>query len=110
MLTWLTRIESGYWHISDPQNGYTAVFAGTMRKLDVNKLEKGFAFENDMLVKLNLAGARIKDIPHAAVYFDQGSKIHYLNFIYKTGWVLLKGSIWRIWVKYFRGSLHPVPK
>ncbi len=25
MLTWLTRIESGYWHISDSQNGFTAI-------------------------------------------------------------------------------------
>lgn len=108
LLTNLTRIASGYWHVSDPQNGYTAISANTLRKLSLSKLEKGFAFENDMLVKLNLLGARVMDIPHSAVYFGQKSKIRYFHFIYKTSWVLLKDSIWRYWVRYIKGSLKSI--
>lgn len=104
ILTNLTRIASGYWHISDPQNGYTAISIDTLRKLDLTSLEKGFAFENDMLVKLNVVGARVKDISHAAVYNGQRSKIRYFSFVYRTTWVLLKGGIWRIWVKYFKAK------
>lgn len=100
LLTGLTRIASGYWHISDPQNGYTAISRETLRKLDLHKLERGFAFENDMLVKLKVVGARVVDVPHPAVYRGQQSKIHYSNFIVKTSWVLFKDYTLRIYGKY----------
>jgi glycosyltransferase involved in cell wall biosynthesis len=102
LLTNLTRIASGYWKISDPQDGYTAISAGTLRKLDVDKIEPGFAFENDMLVKLNVAGARVMDVQHRAVYNGQRSKIQYYKFIVSTSWILLRGTAWRIWAKHFR--------
>ncbi|MDP2730367.1 MAG: glycosyltransferase family 2 protein [Dehalococcoidales bacterium] len=100
LLTNLTRVASGYWNISDPQNGYTAISANTLRKLDMDKIEHGFAFENDMLVKLNAAGARVIDIQHPAIYRGQNSKIRYPGFIVRTSWVLFKDTFWRIWVKY----------
>lgn len=109
LLTNLTRIASGYWHISDPQDGYTAISGETLKKLDLNRIEKGFAFENDMLVKLNVVGARVVDIPHPAIYRGQQSKIHYPNFIVNTSWILLKDCIWRIWAKYLRRSSTNTP-
>jgi glycosyltransferase involved in cell wall biosynthesis len=102
LLTNLTRLASGYWHISDPQNGYTAISTETIKKLDLAKIEKGFAFENDMLVKLNTIGAKIKDIPHAAIYRGQHSKIHYSRFIFQTSWILLKDFFWRLWVELIK--------
>jgi glycosyltransferase involved in cell wall biosynthesis len=102
LLTNLTRISCGYWRVTDPQNGYTALSAETLKKMDLSRIEKGFAFENDMLVKLNVLGARVIDIPHPAVYRGQKSKIRYSKFIFQTSWVLLKGFIWRIWKKYIR--------
>jgi len=104
LLTWLTRIASGYWNISDPQDGYTAISVEILKKLDLDKIEKGFAFENDMLVKLNVVRARVTDVQHPAVYRGQNSKIHYSKFIFNTSWILLKDFSWRIWTKYFRRS------
>jgi len=100
LLTSLTRLASGYWHVSDPQNGYTAISVETLKKLALDKIERGFAFENDMLVKLNVVGARVKDVPHPAIYRGQHSKIRYFEFIVNTSWILLRGFFWRIWVKY----------
>jgi len=100
LLTHLTRIASGYHHISDPQDGYTAISTKTLQKLDLDRIEEGFAFENDMLVKLNIIGARVIDIPHPAVYRGQRSKIKYPRFIVKTSWLLLKDFLWRLKVKY----------
>lgn len=102
LLTHLTRLASGYWHISDPQNGYTAISAKTLQKLNLDGIEKGFAFENDILVKLNIIGARVVDVPHPAIYRGQTSKIGYPHFIVKTSWLLLKDFFWRIWVEYIR--------
>ncbi len=102
LLTYLTRIASGYWHVSDPQDGYTAISRETLRKLDFHKIERGFAFENDMLVKLNAVGARVVDVPHPAVYRGQRSKINYLSFVIRTSWLLLRDCIWRVWTKSFK--------
>lgn len=100
LLTYLTRIASGYWHIYDPQNGYTAISRETLKKLNLEKINEGFAYENDMLVKLNVVGARIKDIPHKAIYRGQHSKIRYSSFIFSTSWILFKDFFWRLRVKY----------
>ena len=104
LLTNLTRIASGYWKVSDPQDGYTAISVETLKKIDLTRIEKGYAFENDMLVKLNVVRARVVDIPHPAIYRGQNSKIRYSKFITHTSWILLKDYCWRIWVKYLRKS------
>jgi len=102
LLTYLTRIASGYWHISDPQNGYTAISTKVLSKLDLGSIEKGFAFENDLLVKLHVVGARVLDVPHPARYRGECSKIKYLQFMVTTSWLLLKDFLWRLWVEYIK--------
>jgi len=106
LLTSLTRIASGYWRISDPQDGYTSISCATLKQLDLDKIEKGFAFENDMLVKLNCIDARVVDVPHSAVYRGQNSKICYSRFIIRTSWILLKDYTWRIRVKYLKNNFR----
>lgn len=100
LLTNLTRIASGYWHISDPQNGYIAISRKILQQIELDKIEKGFAFENDLLVKMNVTGTNIQNIAHPAIYNGQHSKIDYYTFILQTSWVLLKDSLWRIYAKY----------
>ena len=102
LLTYLTKIASGYWHLVDPQNGYTAISWEALGKIDLDKVEKGFAFENDLLVKLNVCNARVVNVPMPARYRDEKSKIRYSHFIVNTSWLLLKDFIWRIWVKHIR--------
>jgi glycosyltransferase involved in cell wall biosynthesis len=102
VLTYLTRLSSGYWHISDPQNGYMAISKETLSKINLDRIVRGFAFENDLLVKLNVIDARVINIPHAAIYRGQHSKIVYSSFIVNTSWILLKDLVWRIYMK----SLH----
>ena len=104
LLTFLTRIASGYWNVSDPQDGYTAISAEILKKLNLNRIERGFAFENDMLVRLNALGARVADVQHPAIYRGQDSKINYFKFIIITSQILLKDFLWRIWTKYFKRS------
>jgi hypothetical protein len=84
----------------DPQNGYTAISREFLQRLDLDNIEKGFAFENDLLVKLNVLGARLVDVPHPAIYGQERSKIRYHKYIVNTSWVLLKLFLWRLKVKY----------
>jgi glycosyltransferase involved in cell wall biosynthesis len=100
VLTFLTKLASGYWHVFDPQNGYTAISAGALRRLDLQKVHRRYFFENDMLVALNFHNARVADVAIPARYGDERSKLSPLQ----TGTtfpLLLLMRFWRrIYQKY----------
>lgn len=107
MLNILTKIASGYWHVDDPQNGYIAISRNSLSKLDLNKLYKGYAFENDMMIKANIAGINLVSVPIPARYGRERSKIIYKKFILKTSFFLFASFIWRVWKKYVIKG-HPI--
>ena len=66
VLSLLTKIASGYWHVADSQAGYTAISHGLLAQLDLDRIYPGYGFPNDMLVHLNVWNARVRDVPVAA--------------------------------------------
>ncbi len=102
LLTFLTKIASGYWHISDPQNGYVAVSDSTLRRLLALNLSEGYTFENDMMVKANVLNIKMISVLIPARYGNEKSKIRYGRFIIDTSVFLLKSLFWRLWMKYFK--------
>ncbi|OJU92700.1 MAG: glycosyl transferase family 2 [Burkholderiales bacterium 66-5] len=74
-LSFITKLSAGYWPIMDPTNGYTAIHAGTLRRLPLDKIEQRYFFESDMLFRLNIARAVVRDVPMAAVYADEQSNL-----------------------------------
>src|SRR5207249_4277743 len=76
VLTFLTKAASGYWHIFDPQNGYTAIKADALRVLSLDKIHKRYFFENDMLIHLNFFGFRVKDVAIPSQYGEEESGIN----------------------------------
>ncbi|NHJ84289.1 MAG: glycosyltransferase family 2 protein [Asgard group archaeon] len=107
ILSFVNKIVTGYHHISDPQNGYVAINAESLRNINLSSLYKGYAFENDLMLKANVANLRMKNVLIPAVYGEEKSKIKYGNFIVKTSLYLAKGFFWRLWNKYIR-KLHPI--
>ncbi|WP_231727839.1 glycosyltransferase family 2 protein, partial [Haloferax profundi] len=108
LLSGLTRIASGYWHIRDPQNGYTAISAETLEDLDFDRLYDQYGFLNDLLVNLNVAGKRVATVPMYARYGDEESGIRYSSFVPGLSFLLLKDFLWRLDVKYLSGATHPL--
>jgi glycosyltransferase involved in cell wall biosynthesis len=102
LLTLLTRVASGYWSMSDPQCGYTAISRTMLQRMDLSSLHKGWPFLNDILIKLHVVGARLISVHHRAQYGEEQSKINYSDFIATTSWLLLRGYLWRIWTEYVR--------
>ncbi|MFX1517992.1 MAG: glycosyltransferase family 2 protein, partial [Promethearchaeota archaeon] len=102
LLTYLTRVASGYWSMTDPQCGYTAISRQMLLRLDLNRIHKGWPFLNDMLIMLHVLGARVVGIPHQAKYEKERSKINYAHFIVTTSWLLIKDYLWRIWTEYIK--------
>ena len=102
LLTLLTKVASGYWKIGDPQNGFTAITRDALKRISLNKVYPRYGYPNDMLVKLNVAGCRVADVPMPARYGTEKSKIIYSIFITKVSPLLLKGFLWRMKMKYLR--------
>jgi len=108
LLTFFTKFASGYWHVFDPQNGFTAVTAEVLRTLPLDELRKDYLFENDVLCSLYLHGFRVKDVPIPAKYTTGRSGIRVRRFAPSAIGFLLRKFWRRIFVRYVMWDFHPV--
>lgn len=108
VLTFLTKAASGYWHIFDPQNGYTAIRAGALRSIALEKLDRRFFFENDVLVHLNIQNFRVIDIPMPARYGDEVSHVSISKVLLTFPPLLIRRFIRRVFQKYILRNFSPV--
>lgn len=75
VLTWMTRMATGYWHVTDSQNGYTAMRRSAAEEIDWDDIVSGYSVENDVLARLAIAKRKVQDVPIVAVYGDEVSGI-----------------------------------
>jgi glycosyltransferase involved in cell wall biosynthesis len=109
VLSFLTKIASGYWHVADSQSGYTAASREILEQLDLDRIYRGYGFPNDMLVHLNVWNARVRDIPSRPVYgVGERSGIKIRKVVPRISWLLLKGFFWRMREKYVIRDFHPL--
>ena len=109
ILSLLTKIASGYWHVADSQSGYTAISREMLAQLDLDRIYRGYGFPNDMLVHLNVWNARVRDIPARPVYgVGERSGIKIRRVVPRISWLLLKGFLWRLREKYVIRDFHPL--
>jgi glycosyltransferase involved in cell wall biosynthesis len=108
-LSFLTKIASGYWHVADSQSGYTAISREALEELDLERIYPRYGFPNDMLVHLNVYGARVRDVPSRPVYgVGEQSGIKLWKVIPTMSWMLLKAFLWRLKTKYVIRDFHPL--
>jgi glycosyltransferase involved in cell wall biosynthesis len=109
VLSLLTKIASGYWHVADSQSGYTAISLATLERLDLDRLYRRYGFPNDMLVHLNVWNARVRDVPSRPIYnIGERSGIRLRSVVPSISWLLLKGFFWRLREKYVIRDFHPL--
>jgi glycosyltransferase involved in cell wall biosynthesis len=75
MVSFISKLTSGYWNIMDPANGFTAISAIALKHLPLNKIDRRFFFESDMLFRLNTIRAVVQDIPMHAEYGKEKSNL-----------------------------------
>ncbi len=107
ILSGLTKIASGYWEIGDPQNGYTAISLEALDTIELDEMYEFYGYCNDILVKLNVHGLRVEDVPRKCNYADEESHIDYKTYIPRVSGMLLRNFMWRLREQYLRGSFHP---
>ncbi len=75
LLSFASKLSSGYWNLFDPTNGFTALHGAVARRLPLDKVNRGWFFESDMLFRLGALRAVVVDVPMPAIYGDQQSSL-----------------------------------
>ena len=109
ILSMLTKVASGYWHVADSQSGYTVVSREMLERLDLDHIYTNYGFPNDMLVHLNVWNARVRDFPSRPIYgVGERSNMRYRHVVPRIAWLLVRGFFWRLWEKYVKRDFHPL--
>lgn len=108
VLSFMTKLASGYWNLFDPQNGYTAVRTEVLRRIPLHRVSRRYSFENDMLIHLNILQVGAVDVPIPAVYADEVSSIRLRKVVPELLNLLTRGFWRRIWYRYVLWSFSPI--
>ena len=109
VLSMLTKIASGYWHVADSQTGYTALGRKGLHLIDWDAMYKRYGQPNDLLVKLNVFDLRVRDVPVRPVYnVGEKSGINIGKVIFTIPLLLLRLFLWRMKEKYIIRNFHPL--
>jgi glycosyltransferase involved in cell wall biosynthesis len=109
ILSFLTKLVSGYWNIADSQTGYTVINKKALQKIDWDKMYKRYGQPNDLLVTLNIHGMRVVDIPIDPVYgVGEKSGIKIPTVMWTIGTLLIRLFFRRMKVKYIIQGFHPL--
>ncbi len=106
-LTLLTKFATGYFHLVDPQCGYTAIHKDALRYLDLENPHQGYGYNAHLLMQLNLYNVPVVDVPVRPVYADEVSKIRLASYIPKVSVLLIRCTFNRIIHKYLVRDFHP---
>ncbi len=93
-LSFINKAVSGYWNIMDPTNGFTAIHRAALELLPLDKIERRYFFESDMLFRLNTIRAVVSDVPMTACYGEEESSL-------RIGQVLLEFPP-KFFVRFFK--------
>jgi glycosyltransferase involved in cell wall biosynthesis len=108
VLSFMTKLASGYWNLFDPQNGYTAIRTEVLRRVPLDRVSRRYSFENDLLIHLNILQVGAVDVPIPAVYADEVSSIRLSKVVPELLNLFIRGFWRRIWYRYVLWSFSPI--
>ena len=109
LLSLLTKIASGYWHVADSQSGYTAINKKALHTIDWDAMYRRYGQPNDLLVRLNVFNFRVVDVPVKPVYnIGEKSGIRIGRIVFSLSFLLVKRFFWRLKQKYIIRDFHPL--
>ncbi len=75
VLSFVAKLATGYWHLMDPTNGYTAIHRTALAALPLQRIDRRYFFESDMLFRLYTIRAVALDVPMRARYGTETSSL-----------------------------------
>lgn len=100
-LSFMAKASTGYWHVFDPTNGYTAIHADVVAHLPLGSISSRYFFETDILFRLNTLRAVVMDIPMDAQYGDEISGLKTSRVVGEFAFKHLRNLCKRIVYNYF---------
>ncbi|WP_417912752.1 glycosyltransferase family 2 protein [Candidatus Electronema sp. TJ] len=108
-LSLFTKIASGYWHVADSQSGYTAISLPALQAINLDAIYPRYGMPNDLLISLNIANFRVRDISIRPVYnVGEVSGIRLKKVVFTIPLILIKGFVRRMVHKYIIRDFHPL--
>jgi dolichol-phosphate mannosyltransferase len=107
MLSLVNKMVNGYWNIVDPTNGFTAIHYKTLEMLPTHKIDKRYFFESDMLFRLSIVRAVVKDIPMPAIYGDEKSNLKISKVLWEFPIKYHNRFFKRLFYNYFLRDFNP---
>jgi glycosyltransferase involved in cell wall biosynthesis len=101
MLSFVSKLSSGYWKIFDPTNGFTAIHGRVAALMVSQRIDEGYFFESDMLFHLNVWRAVVIDVPMKASYGEERSTLSIPKVVGPFLWKHLRNFGRRIAYSYF---------
>lgn len=109
VLSALTKIATGYWHVTDSQTGYTAISIEGLRSVNLDAIYPRYGMPNDFLASLNIAEMRVGEVPVNPLYgVGEQSKLRPTKVALPILRLLFR--IWRrrIFQSYVVQNGHPI--
>lgn len=108
-LTLMTKVASGYWHVTDSQSGYTAISKKALKLLPLENIFPRYGMPNDFLVTLNIYDMRVMDVPINPLYgVGERSKMVIHRTIPALCSLMTKLFLKRMIWKYIIRDFHPL--
>ncbi|MBV6826566.1 glycosyltransferase [Pseudomonas sp. PD9R] len=101
VLSFMTKISSGYWNLFDPTNGFTAIHSDVAKHLPFDKISNRYFFETDMLFRLNILRAVSVDVPMDAKYGDEVSNLKASKIVFEFLFKHIRNFSKRIFYNYY---------
>lgn len=101
VLSFMSKLSTGYWRVFDPNNGFTAISRDALGKINLNKIDNRYFFESDMLFRLNLSRVRVADVPLPAIYGDEISNLRIKRVLFEFPVKHARNFLKRIGYSYF---------
>ena len=103
VLSLWSKLSSGYWRVTDPTNGFTAIHRSALEAIHLDKVRNSYFFESDLLFRLSIINAVVADVPMRAVYGEEKSHLKIrkvlLEFPYRHNVNLLKRIFYRYYLR-----------
>ncbi|MDD5687991.1 MAG: glycosyltransferase family 2 protein [Elusimicrobia bacterium] len=110
IISLLTKIASGYYKIFDVVDGFTAISKKALSVIDWDKAWKRYGYPMDFLVRLNIYGFKVIDVPRETIYIQgaRQSQIKGLSYALRVSPMLLRNFFYRLYKRYLIGDFHPL--
>lgn len=107
-LSFLVKLASGYWRAFDPTNGYVALRATVLERVNPNRLADRYFFEISLLCEAYFAKAVLQDIPMRPVYAGETSSLSPVAALGDFAPRLVGRSVKRVLLSYFMRDFNVV--